>query len=55
MFWVLILVAACGLLLACGGNLLRSQTDHLPRDFDFSLYKNRELNQRGLFDKTKWG
>ena len=54
MFWVVILVGACALLLVCGGNLLHSQTDNLPRDFDFDCYKNRELNQRGLFDKTKW-
>ena len=28
--------------------------ERLPRDFDFDLYKTRELNIRGLFDKTKW-
>jgi hypothetical protein len=32
----------------------RSAHSHLPRDFDFDLYKARELNIRGLFDKTKW-
>ena len=32
----------------------RSAHSHLPRDFDFDLYKARELNLRGLFDKTKW-
>ncbi|UJX43282.1 hypothetical protein K9F62_00045 [Desulfovibrio sp. JY] len=26
----------------------------LPRDFDFDVYKTRELNLRGLFDKTTW-
>lgn len=33
---------------------LQSRRELLPRDFDFTTYKNRELNQRGLFDKTKW-
>lgn len=32
----------------------RSQHNHLPQDFDFDVYKSRELNLRGLFDKTKW-
>jgi hypothetical protein len=32
----------------------RSLHRHLPRDFDFDLYKTRELNLRGLFDKTRW-
>ena len=25
-----------------------------PGRFDFDGYKERELSQRGLFDKTKW-
>lgn len=54
MGWAIILVTAFVLLWhACAG-LWRSQSRHLPRDFDFDVYKTRELNQRGLFDKTKW-
>jgi len=51
--WVLALIMILYLqrLLAVTG---RSQHRHLPRDFDFDLYKTRELNLRGLFDKTKW-
>jgi len=26
----------------------------VPGRFDFDGYKERELSQRGLFDKTKW-
>lgn len=54
MYWTILLILT-GLVLWRGvARLWRASDRHLPRDFDFSLYKTRELNQRGLFDKTKW-
>jgi len=34
---------------------VKSRDDRsVPGRFDFNGYKERELSQRGLFDKTKW-
>jgi len=34
---------------------VKSRDDRpVPGRFDFDGYKERELSQRGLFDKTKW-
>ncbi len=54
MFWLLFAIAAVVLLALLGGGRFASREDQLPRDFDFDHYKTRELNRRGLFDKTKW-
>ncbi|MEA5089802.1 hypothetical protein [Solidesulfovibrio sp.] len=54
MIWAsvcVVIVAVAGL---CRIGIFRSGEGSLPRDFDFDIYKNRELNMRGLFDKTKW-
>lgn len=51
--WIVVAVPL-GLLVAYLGACLDSREGRLPRHFDFHTYKNRELNQRGLFDKTKW-
>jgi hypothetical protein len=52
-WWPLtLLVCACLPLLF--GKGLGSSDRRLPRDFDFDQYKNRELNLRGLFDKTRF-
>lgn len=52
-WWLLALLAFALLPVFCG-RILGPPREHLPRDFDFDRYKNRELNLRGLFDKTKW-
>lgn len=52
-WWVLPLVA-CALFPVLLGKVLGAARNFLPRDFDFDMYKNRELSLRGLFDKTKW-
>lgn len=52
--WWLLTLLACALLPLFCGRLLTPPREHLPRDFDFDHYKTRELNLRGLFDKTKW-
>lgn len=54
MVWTIGLIVAGLALWHCCTGIVRSNGRHLPRDFDFDIYKNRELNQRGLFDKTKW-
>ncbi len=51
--WIVVAVPL-GLLVAYLRACLDSREGRLPRHFDFHTYKNRELNQRGLFDKTKW-
>ncbi|EHJ49130.1 hypothetical protein DFW101_3130 [Solidesulfovibrio carbinoliphilus subsp. oakridgensis] len=52
--WWLLTLLACGCLPLLFGKGLGSSHRHLPRDFDFDQYKNRELNLRGLFDKTRF-
>ena len=52
-WWLLALLACAGLSLLLG-KLLGSSGQCLPRDFDFDQYKNKELNLRGLFDKTRF-
>lgn len=52
-FWLLVVLVFIGLSFhfSITG---RSSRGSLPKDFDFDLYKTRELSLRGLFDKTKW-
>lgn len=50
----LVVAIAFGFFATLLGVFLGSEQGHLPRNFDFDTYKTRELNQRGLFDKTKW-
>ncbi|HML53379.1 MAG TPA: hypothetical protein PKC79_04740 [Solidesulfovibrio magneticus] len=51
--WCLLAVAALVILSGLGRGS-RRHPGHLPGDFDFDGYKNREIVQRGVFDKTKW-
>jgi len=51
-WWLLTLLGF--LLFRAVGMARQSWHDSLPRDFDFDSYKAREINQRGVFDKTKW-
>lgn len=51
--WLLVPLV-CLLLPRAFGRFLPPPSERLPRDFDFDHYKARELNLRGLFDKTKW-
>ncbi len=54
MIWLFVLVGVCLVAALSRTGAFRAGGGHLPRDFDFDIYKNRELNTRGLFDKTKW-
>lgn len=51
--WCLLAVAALVILSGLNRGTHR-HPGHLPGDFDFDGYKNREIVQRGVFDKTKW-
>ena len=46
-----IIVAMLGLFL---GNKKGHKKRSVPGFFSFDQYKERELSQRGVFDKTKW-
>ena len=51
-WWIVISVACLTWCLLRGA--LQSRGDVMPQDFDFDAYKTREINQRGVYDKTKW-
>ena len=46
-----LIVAMLGLLL---GKKKGQKKRSVPGFFSFDQYKERELSQRGVFDKTKW-
>ena len=57
MGWIAGIVVGVVALAVLGGVLfgVKSRDDKpVPGRFDFDGYKERELSQRGLFDKTKW-
>jgi len=57
MEWFLGIIISVVALAVLGGIFfgVKSRDDRpVPRHFNFDGYKERELSQRGLFDKTKW-
>jgi len=57
MEWITGIIIGVVALIVLGAVLLgvKSGNDRpIPGRFDFDGYKERELSQRGLFDKTKW-
>ncbi len=53
--WVLLGIVAVAVMLFRSVRTLRqSLSRQMPRSFDFDAYKSREINVRGVFDKTKW-
>jgi hypothetical protein len=58
MEWILRSALVMGIIVVILGLLLGKKQSHkkrsVPGFFSFDQYKERELSQRGVFDKTKW-
>ena len=58
MEWIIRSALVMGIIVAILGLFLGKKKGHkkrsVPGFFSFDQYKERELSQRGVFDKTKW-
>ncbi len=52
--FAIICVVLCLALAVYVRAVLRSKHEAIGRSFDFDLFKNREIQRRGVHDKTKW-
>ena len=57
MEWIFLVVAFFGIAVLLGLYVARAREKkdiRIPGHFDFADFKDRELSNRGVYDRTKW-